>query len=73
MNIKEKILESFSKQAKRKVFENDFIKDLGIDSLDLMMLVVEAENEFGVQIPDEKLTNITQVKEIILLIEDLKK
>jgi acyl carrier protein len=32
--------------------ETSFINDLGADSLDIVELVMELEDEFGIQIPD---------------------
>ena len=38
-----------------------FIEDLGADSLDIVELVMAFEEEFGVEIPDDQVENITTV------------
>ena len=38
--------------------DSSFVEDLGADSLDTVELVMEFEEEFGVEIPDEELSLI---------------
>ena len=45
--------------------EASFIDDLGADSLDTVQLIMELENEFGVDIPDEESTKIKTVQDAI--------
>ena len=49
--------------------ETRFKEDLEADSLDLFELVMALEDEFGVEIPTEDLTNITTVGAVIDYIE----
>jgi acyl carrier protein len=39
--------------------------DLGVDSLDLFELIIALEEEFGIEIPQEDVTEINSVKEIV--------
>ncbi|MEL1234274.1 MAG: acyl carrier protein [Candidatus Neomarinimicrobiota bacterium] len=41
--------------------EAHFVNDLGADSLDTVELIMEFEEEFGIEIPDEDAENITTV------------
>ena len=41
--------------------ESDFTNDLGMDSLDLVELVLELENEFNIEISDSDAENIHTV------------
>jgi acyl carrier protein len=50
--------------------EASFIDDLGADSLDLVELIMEMEENFGIQISDEELEKIRTIKDVI---EFLKK
>ena len=43
--------------------ESKFADDLGADSLDTVELIMELENEFGVQIPDEEAEKIGTVQQ----------
>ncbi|MCZ6792503.1 MAG: acyl carrier protein [Planctomycetota bacterium] len=49
--------------------ETSFVNDLGADSLDIVELVMELEEEFGLSIPDDKAEGITTVGEAIKFIE----
>ncbi len=44
-------------------------RDLGIDSLDLVDLIFELEEEIGVEFEDEELMSITTVKDLLTLID----
>ena len=46
-----------------------FVSDLGADSLDTVELIMEFEEEFGIEIPDEDAENITTVGTAIKYIE----
>ena len=46
-----------------------FVNDLGADSLDTVELIMEFEEEFGIEIPDEDAENITTVGTAIKYIE----
>jgi acyl carrier protein len=45
--------------------ESKFSDDLGADSLDTVELIMELENEFGIQIPDEDAEKIGTVQQAI--------
>ena len=42
-----------------------FIDDLGADSLDTVELIMEFEDEFGIEIPDEDAETILSVKQAV--------
>ena len=45
--------------------EAHFEKDLGLDSLDVVELVMALEEEFGVEIPDAEADKISSVSEAV--------
>ncbi|MBW3058728.1 acyl carrier protein [Spiroplasma poulsonii] len=57
----------------KKVDLNTEFKSIGLDSLDLMDLVIEAEKKIGIQIPDDKLMDIKTVADLVKIIEEIKK
>jgi acyl carrier protein len=50
-----------------------FIEDIGADSLDIVELVMELEEEFDIQIPDDQAEKIKTVGEAIDYIENAVK
>ncbi len=49
--------------------EARFIEDLGADSLDIVELIMDLEDEFDLEIPDEEAEKLTTVGEAIKYIE----
>ena len=52
---------------------SSFIDDLGADSLDIVELVMQMEEEFEVEIPDEEAENIKTVQNAVDYITTHKK
>lgn len=52
--------------------EAKFIDDLGADSLDTVELIMEFEDEFGLEIPDEDAEKILSVSQALDYIENNK-
>ena len=46
-----------------------FVDDLGADSLDIVELIMKFEDEFGVEIPDEKAEKIKTVSDIVKYVD----
>ncbi|MFO7568534.1 MAG: acyl carrier protein [Smithellaceae bacterium] len=69
MTLEEKVIKLVTEQldvAKEQcVPEASFIDDLGADSLDLVELIMEMEEVFGVEIADEELEKIRTIKDVI--------
>ncbi|MDE5765973.1 MAG: acyl carrier protein [Clostridia bacterium] len=51
--------------------ESKIIEDLGADSLDVVELLMQLEDETGKTIPDDEVTKIKTVGEIVEVIEKL--
>jgi acyl carrier protein len=52
--------------------ETSFVDDLNADSLDLLEVVVEIENQFGISIPDDAMKNIVTVGDAVEQIKAAK-
>ena len=48
---------------------HDLINDLGADSLNIVEIVMEIEEEYNIEIPDEEAEQLTTVQSIIEYIE----
>ncbi|KZD66031.1 acyl carrier protein [Bacillus cereus] len=52
--------------------ESNFKDDLGADSLDIVEFVMQLEDEFDVEIPDEEAENLTTVGDVVAYLENNK-
>ena len=76
-SVQERVIDIVAEQLgvdKEKVTpETSFVNDLGADSLDTVELVMELEEEFDIQIPDEAAEKIQTVGQAIEFIEKAQK
>lgn len=59
-------------KPKSEIDENALLDSLGMDSLDRVEVVMKCEEEFGVEMNDERVDAICTVRELIAYIEELK-
>jgi acyl carrier protein len=69
MTLEEKVISIIVEQLdvtkEECVLEASFIDDLGADSLDLVELIMEMEETFGLTIADNELEKIRTIKDVI--------
>ncbi|WP_240655884.1 acyl carrier protein [Helicobacter pylori] len=56
-------------EASQVTPEAKFVKDLGVDSLDIVELIMALEERFGIEIPDEQAEKIVNVGDVMRYIE----
>jgi acyl carrier protein len=61
--VKKIIAEKLSVDLEEVVPEASFVDDLGADSLDLVELIMSMEEEFDIDIPDEKAEKLITVQD----------
>ena len=49
--------------------EMDLVKDVGLNSMDMIQMIVGIEEEFGIEISDRALRDIVTVGDLIRMIE----
>ena len=67
--IKELVTDRVGVEEDRVTREMTFQGDLGADSLDVVELVMELEDNFGVQIADEDIETIVTIDDIVKYIK----
>ncbi|MBO7238193.1 MAG: acyl carrier protein [Elusimicrobiaceae bacterium] len=67
--VKNIIVEQLGVEADQVKPEAQFVNDLGADSLDTVELIMALEEEFDIEIPDDKAEKIKTVGEAISYIE----
>lgn len=70
--VKELLVDQLDVDEELVTMEASITDDLGADSLDLVDLVMELENEFDTEIPDEDIQNIKTVGDVVSYIEKMK-
>ena len=74
MSVEEKVIsivtEQLSVPKEEVTRESAFVDDLKADSLDVVELVMEFEDEFEITIPDEDYDKIRSVGDAVKYIED---
>jgi acyl carrier protein len=70
--VKKIVVDRLNVDESKVVLEASFKEDLGADSLDVVELVMELEDEFDLEISDEDAEKITTVGEVVKYIESHK-
>ena len=70
--VKEIIVDKLGVEESQITNEASFTNDLGADSLDIVELVMEFENQFGISIPDEDAEKIGTVGDAVKYLSEKK-
>ena len=71
--IKKILVETMDIEEEKVTLDAKLKDDLNLDSLDSVELIMSAEEEFGIEIPDEDVMNFKTVNDIVNYIEAHKK
>ena len=63
--IKEIVIDKLGVEEAIVTVDAKFIDDLGADSLDTVELIMQFEEEFGIEIPDDDAENLLSVKQAV--------
>ena len=67
--IKKILVETMDIEEEKVTLDAKLKDDLNLDSLDSVELIMSAEEEFGIEIPDEDVMNFKTVNDIVNYIE----
>lgn len=71
MSIETRVINIINEELGIEATEEDTFEDLYMDSLDLVEIIIECEQEFGYPITDDKVQNLKTVGDLVNLIKDL--
>ena len=71
MSIETRVINIINEELGIEATEEDTFEDLYMDSLDLVEIIIECEEEFGYPIRDDKAQNLKTVGDLVNLIKDL--
>lgn len=66
------LAEKFDADASTMTLETKVKEDLNADSLDIVELMMELEEDFGITIPDEDATQMSTIGDIVKYMEEHK-
>lgn len=69
-DLKEIIVEQLAVDPEEVTMEASFVEDLNADSLDLVELIMEIEEKFGIQVPDDIAEKIVTVQDAVEYIQE---
>ena len=67
--VKKIVKEQLGVEEDEIQMSSTFVDDLGADSLDIVELIMAFEEEFNIEIPDEKAEKIKTVEDVVKYIE----
>lgn len=68
--VKEMISECFEIDENEITLSTDFAKDLAFDEIDMADLVMDVEDTFNMELPDEDLEKIRTVGDLVKFVEE---
>ncbi len=71
--IKDIMEEELGKDRNEVTLESDIIKDLGLDSLDIVTLIMAVEDEYGFTADDDEIVKLKTVGDVVKYIENATK
>ena len=71
MSIETRVINIINEELGVEATEEDTFEDLYMDSLDLVEIIIECEQEFGYPITDDKVQNLKTVGDLVNLIKEL--
>ncbi len=67
------VAEKLNKKVEEVKMESRLVEDLGADSLDVVELIMAFEDDFGISLPDEDVSKMKTIGNIVEYIKNLKK
>ena len=67
--VKKIVVDQLGVEADEVQMTSTFVDDLGADSLDIVELIMAFEEEFNIEIPDEKAEKIKTVEDVVKYID----
>ena len=68
--IREIIADQLDTEPEEITLETDLMKDLEADSLDAVEIIMAIENEFNIEVPDDKAEEFKLVENIVSFVEE---
>lgn len=71
MDYKKEIFGIIKSKTNKSFDENTVIRDLGLDSIDMIEMITGFEEKFNIEIPSDKIVNIKVIKDLLDLLNEI--
>jgi acyl carrier protein len=75
MNIEQQVIQVIAKELRMRedavTINSHFKRNLGLDSLDYLELVLVVEEHFHIQLPEERAKKIWNVRGVVQIVEEV--
>jgi acyl carrier protein len=75
MNIEQQVIQVIAKELRMRedavTINSHFKRNLGLDSLDYLELVLVVEEHFDIQLPEERAKKIWNVRGVVQIVEEV--
>lgn len=68
-DVKKVLAKQLRRPEETITVESRIMQDLGADSLNILMLLMTIEEDFGIKVPDEKLADFQTVGDVVSYLE----
>ena len=70
--VRDALAKQFELDPEKITLDTNLVDDLGADSLDVVELIMNIEDEFGISISDDEAANLYTVSRIVEFLEKLQ-
>jgi acyl carrier protein len=75
MNIEQQVIQVIARELRMRedavIMDSHFKRNLGLDSLDYVALVMMVEDHFNIEIPEERAKKIWNVRGVVQIVEEI--
>lgn len=73
MKYKDEIYKIIQSKTNKSFNDNTVIRDLGLDSIDMVEMIADFEDNFRITIPSNKINDVKTIGDLLNVLEEISK
>lgn len=73
MKYKDEIYKIIQSKTNKSFNDNTVIRDLGLDSIDMVEMIADFEDNFHITIPSNKINDVKTIGDLLNVLEEISK
>lgn len=73
MKYKDEIYKIIQSKTNKSFDDNTVIRDLGLDSIDMVEMIADFEDNFNITIPSNKINDVKTIGDLLNVLEEISK